>query len=76
MKLKILLNKKRPHFFNRLRQRNGSILWFLFAKVIGTKPSYTENKCLVWRFKNHYYLTQNNILQTYIYKAKEYKHLC
>lgn len=70
MKLLYLFNQ-RQHFKNRLHQRNGSILWFLFSKVIDKKQVQDGRKdeCLVWRYKNHIYLTQNNQLQTYIKKS-------
>lgn len=71
MKLKILLNKKRQHFLNRLKKRNGNILYFLFSKVVDKKNVYDKEggECLVWKFRNHYFLTQNNKLQTYINKS-------
>ena len=76
MKLKVLLNKKRLHFRNRLKQRGGNMFYFLLAKVIGEKNVMDKDsgKCFVWRYKNHFFLTQNNRLQTYIKNAKEYRY--
>lgn len=70
MKLKILLNKKRPHFINRLKLRGGNIFYFLFAKIIDKKQTLDKNagECLVWKFRNHLFITQGNYLQTYINK--------
>lgn len=69
-KLRILLNSHRKHFKNRLRQRKGNRLWFLFSKVIDKKQvsDGSKTECLVWKFRNHMYITQNNQLQTYIKK--------
>jgi hypothetical protein len=67
MKLKCLLNKKRFHFWYRLKQRHGSLFYFLLAKVVGKKQCFDKNcECLIWEYKNHRFLTQNNQLQTYI----------
>ncbi len=68
-KVKYLLNK-REHYKNRVKLRKGSSLWFLFSKVIDEKPVLNgrEEKCLVWKYKNHIYITQNYKLQTYIKK--------
>jgi hypothetical protein len=61
-KLLILFNQ-RQHFKNRLKKRKGTLLYFLFSKVIDTKDN-----CLIWKYKNHLYFTENNTLQTYINK--------
>jgi len=68
MKLKILLNKKRFHFWYRLKQRKGSLLYFLLAKKVGKKQTNdkTKGECLIWQFRNHRFLTQDGKLQTYI----------
>jgi hypothetical protein len=68
-KLFIFFNR-REHYKNRLKLRKGSSIWFLFSRVIDRKYSYkTKNHdCLVWKFRNHIYLTENNQLQTYIKK--------
>lgn len=70
MKLKILLNKKRQHFWNRLQLRGGNIIYFLFAKIVDKKQTLDKKtgECLVWKFRNHLFITQNNQLQTYIKK--------
>ena len=70
MKLKILLNKRRQHYLNRLNLRGGTTLPFLFAKVIDKKQVLdgADSECLVWRYGSHIYITQNNQLQTYIKK--------
>jgi hypothetical protein len=69
MKLLYLFNQ-RQHFKNRLRLRKGSSICFLFSKVIDKKQVCDSRKdeCLVWKFRNHIYITQNNQLQTYIKK--------
>ena len=69
LKIRCLFNQ-RQHFKNRLRLRNGSLLPFLLSKVIDKKQVCDSRKdeCLVWRYKNHIYITQNNQLQTYIKK--------
>lgn len=66
----IYLLRARKHFWNRLKLRNGKAFYFFFAKVIDKKPVCDERKdeCLVWKFKKHLYITQNNQLQTYIKK--------
>ena len=68
IKLKCLLNKKRFHFWYRLKQRHGSLFYFLLAEMVGEKSTFdkTKGKCLIWEYKNHRFLTQNNQLQTYI----------
>lgn len=68
----IYLLRARKHFWNRLEQRDGNVLCFLFAKVVDKKPVQDGRKdeCLVWKYKNHIYLTQNYKLQTYINKSK------
>lgn len=62
------LFNQRQHYKNRLRQRKGSSIYFLFAKVIDKKQVLDNSKteCLVWKFRQHLYITQNNQLQTYI----------
>lgn len=63
----------RQHCKNRIREREGHILYFLLAKVVGEKYSYKESKCgkcLEWRYKHHVFLTQNGKLQTYINKLR------
>lgn len=69
MKILYLFNK-RQHYKNRLKLRKGSTFWFLFSKVVGKKQVCDSRKdeCLVWKFRNHIYITQNNQLQTYIRK--------
>lgn len=69
MKLLYLLNQ-RKHYKNRVQQRNGTTFWFLFAKVVNKKQvlDKLKDECLVWKFRNHIYITQNNQLQTYIKK--------
>lgn len=69
LKIRCLFNQ-RKHFKNRLRLRKGSLLPFLLSKVIDKKQVLDGRKdeCLVWRYKNHIYITQNNQLQTYIKK--------
>ena len=69
-KLRILLNKRKIHYLNRLKQRHGSTLYFLLAKCVGTKPSYETSKtpCLVWQWKQRIFYTQDWLLQTYINK--------
>jgi hypothetical protein len=70
-KIKILLNYKRPHFWNRLKLRKGNLFYFLLAKIIdkkGVADKECKSDCLVWQFKNHLFLTQNDMLQTYIKK--------
>ena len=73
-KLRILLNKRREHYKNRIKLRHGSTLYFLFAKKIGERHSWEnqKSKCYEWRFRNHVYLTQWNCLQTYINKKYDY----
>lgn len=75
-KLKLLLKPKRIHFKNRLRQRHGNVLYFLFAKPIDNRPvdDKSKGKCIVWRYKNHIFFTQNNRLQTYINKRQKVIH--
>lgn len=60
IKLFILLNKKRQHYKNRIKQRNGSTFWFIFSRP-------TKDKKL-WKYKNHWYFVNNYKLQTYIKK--------
>ncbi len=69
LKIRCLFNK-RQHYKNRVKLRKGNTLWFLFSKVIDKKQVCDSRKdeCLVWRFRNHIYITQNNQLQTYIKK--------
>ena len=73
LKIKCFFNQ-RQHYKNRIKQRNGSSLWFLFSKVIDKRntcdptKSAPADECLVWKFRNHIYITQNNQLQTYIKK--------
>lgn len=67
LKINCLFNQ-RQHYKNRIKLRKGSTLLFLLAKVIDEKPVLKgrKEKCLVWKYKNHIYITQNNQLQTYI----------
>lgn len=62
--------KARKHFWNRLKLRKGSLYPFFLAKVIDEKPvlNNTKERCFVWKYKNHIYITQNYKLQTYIKK--------
>lgn len=68
----VYLFNKRGHYKNRIKQRNGSSLWFLFSKVIDKRntcdptKSAPADECLVWKFRNHIYITQSGQLQTYI----------
>ena len=66
----ICLFNQRKHYKNRVKLRKGSTLPFLLAKKIDEKPVLNGRleKCLVWKYNNHIYLTQNNQLQTYIKK--------
>ena len=61
---------QRVHYKNRIKLRKGNTFWFLFSKVIDKKQVCDDRKdeCLVWKFRNHLYITQNNQLQTYIKK--------
>lgn len=71
-KIKIIINKKRPHFWNRLKQRKGKLFYFLLAKVVdkkGVADQRCKSDCLVWKFRNHIFLTQYGKLQTYINKS-------
>ena len=70
-KIKILLSFKRPHFWNRLAKRGGKLSYFLLSKVVDKKGVADERRksdCLVWRFRNHLFITQDDRLQTYINK--------
>lgn len=69
LKIKCFFNQ-RQHYKNRVKLRQGSTLPFLLAKVIDRKQVLDGRKdeCLVWKFRNHIYITQNNQLQTYIKK--------
>lgn len=72
-KLKLFLSFKSKHYKNRIKKRKGNTLYFLFSKIIGKKPSYINSKteCLIWKYKNHVFLSQDGRLQTYI--NKKYK---
>ena len=51
MKIKYLFNQ-RQHYKNRLRQRKGNSVYFLFARVIDKKQVLDNSKTerLVWKF--------------------------
>ncbi len=61
MKKIFIIFNQRQHFKNRLKKRKGKLFYFLFSKVIDKKDS-----CLIWKYKNNLYFTENNKLQTYI----------
>jgi hypothetical protein len=57
----VYLLKARQHFWNRIKLRKGNVLYFFLSEIIDQKDN-----CLVWKYKQHLYFTQNNKLQTYI----------
>jgi hypothetical protein len=63
-----LFNKKRQHFKNRLKLRNGSLIWLLFAKKLPPlKKHLRENDTVkVYAFRHHLYFIQDRKLQTYV----------
>lgn len=68
-KIKYLFNQ-RQHFKNRLKQRNGKIIYFLFSSKFKILDSFDKPKepCEVYKFRNHEYVLQGGIMQTYVNK--------
>ena len=69
MKEKILslFNKKREHFKNRIKLRNGNLFYLIFAKKLPNRYK-RQDGVSIYQFKNHIYFIQHYKLQTYINK--------
>ena len=68
MRKLICFFRLREHYKQRLKQRGGKHWWFLKAKKVCERQSYTKGICEEWRYKNFVWLTQNYKLQTFINK--------
>jgi len=67
-KIKYLLHQ-RQHFKNRLKQRKGKLIYFLFSKFKKNLDSFDKNKksiACVYKFKEHEYVLQDGYMQTYV----------
>lgn len=64
----IALFNQRQHFKNRLKLRNGKLIYLLLAKLVEVKKAGREEtlSCYVYQYKNHRYYIQDYKLQTYV----------
>lgn len=65
-KLNYLLHQ-RQHFKNRLKQRKGKLIYFLFSKFKKNLNSFDKKSiACVYKFKDHEYVLQDGYMQTYV----------
>jgi MFS superfamily sulfate permease-like transporter len=71
VKLKALLNKKRPHFTKRVKLRRGKLRWiwyFLLSKQVDNFQNKSNKNSQVYKYKKIIFFVNEGTLQTYIDK--------
>jgi hypothetical protein len=64
----IYLFRKTQHFKNRLKKRGGKLIYFLFSRFKKNLDSFdkTRGVAKVYKFRNHEFVLQDGIMQTYV----------